>query len=134
MYKTILTALIAGFSLTAPAWAHEGEHHEDHTHAAPHGGVVSTVQQFHFELVSKGNQIKVYLLDDKLKLLPTKGRTGEAIVQMNGKTHRIVLKPNGEAFTGQLDLSKATKYVAVISLRIDGKMYRGRFSQPSHAL
>jgi hypothetical protein len=132
MRKTILTALVATLSLAAPAWAHGGDHHEDHHHDAPHGGIVRTVKPYHFELVTKGNQVRVYLLDDRLKLLPTKGRKGEAIVQLNGKTQRVTLQPNGDAFTGTLDLSKASKYVAVISLDIDGKTYRGRFSHPSH--
>jgi hypothetical protein len=132
MRKAILTAFIAALSLSAPAWAHNGEHHEDHAHVAPHGGEVRTVTPFHFELVTKGKQVQVYLLDDALKPLPAKGHKGFVVVQMDGKTRRVDLQPSGEAFTGSLDLSKAARYAAVVSLDIDGKTYRGRFSQPAH--
>jgi hypothetical protein len=132
MRKALITLWLAAVT-TVPAWAHEGETHDDHPHAAPHGGVVRTVSQFHFELVTSGDQLKVYLLDDRLRLLPTKGRKGEAIVQMGGKTQRVPLQPAGDAFVGTMNLSKASKYVAVVSLDVDGKTLRGRFSHPSHS-
>jgi hypothetical protein len=117
--------------LSGPAWAHDGHVHEDHPHAAPHGGVVRTVTPFHFELVTKGRQVQVFLLDDGLKLLPTAGRKGFLVVQMAGRTQRVDLQPSGPFFAGPLDLSKASGYAAVVSLDIDGKTYRGRFSQPA---
>jgi hypothetical protein len=132
MRKSLLTAMVVTLVLAVPAWAHDGHVHEDHPHAAPHGGVVRTVTPFHFELVTKGKQVQVYLLDDGLKLLPTAGRKGFMVVQMAGKTQRVELKPSGQCFAGALDLSKASTYAAVVSLDIDGKTYRGRFSLPAH--
>jgi hypothetical protein len=126
-----LTAAIAVLCLAVPAWAHNGVAHESHHHVAPHGGVVRSVKPYHFELVTSGKHLQVYLFDNKMKALPAKGRTGEAVLQLDGKTQRIKLVPVGDAFQAPVDLSKANKYVAVVSLGIDGKTMRGRFEQPA---
>ncbi len=91
-----ILAVLALCSLTlAPTWplAHEGEDHpasrepapegrgphtQDHAHASPHGGEVVTVGKYHYELLSQGKEVRVYLLDRKLKALPLKG-VSEAI-------------------------------------------------------
>lgn len=126
MRNRLLVAGALWLGLSAPVLAH-GDHHHD----APHGGQVRTVQQYHVELVPKPGQLLVYLLDDRLKTLPVQGRKGEVTLQRDGKTQTFALQPGKEAFSAPVDLSKASRYVAVVSLTIDGKLHRVRFAYPA---
>lgn len=126
MRNRLLAAGIVWVGLSVPALAHD-----DHHHDAPHGGQVRTMQQYHVELVPKPGQLLVYLLDDRLKTLPVQSRKGEVILQVDGQTRKLALQPGKEAFSAPVDLSKAARYVAVVSLTIDGKLHRVRFAHPA---
>lgn len=116
-----------------PASAHSGHEHQaveagDHAHHAPHGGAVRTVGKYHYELLAKTDKLQVFLLDDTLKPLPTAGITGQAIVQVPGKGKQTVtLSPKGDRFEGAATLAGTKTFVAIVSLKLDGKNQSARF-------
>ncbi|MNX63215.1 hypothetical protein D3C86_942070 [compost metagenome] len=122
------------FSLAAlPASAHSGHEHAaveagDHAHHAPHGGAVRTVGKYHYELLAKADKLQVFLLDDALKPLPTAGITGQAVVQVPGKGKQTVtLSPKGDRFEGPAALAGTKAFIAVVSLKLDGRNRSARF-------
>ena len=58
------------------ALAHSDEYLD--TQTAPHGGQVRMVQQYHYELVVKANEVSVYVTDHAGKKIDTQGATGTA--------------------------------------------------------
>lgn len=100
----------------------------EHPHKTPHGGHVVTVKQYHYELVPQGaSGFYLYLMDENMKVLPLTGVTGKAIVQLDGKKQTVDLMPMGGYLHGMVDLTKAKRYVAIVTLNIKGKPYNGRF-------
>ena len=110
-------------------YAHEGHEHEEHQHKAPHGGMVVTVQNYHYELVKKQGYILIYLMDKQMKPVALKGITGQAIVQKgkDKKTVALQIDTKIQAFKGTIDLLATKEFVAVVSLKIGGKTYSGTF-------
>lgn len=63
--KTLIFTLALGVATTA--WAHEGHHDSPGMVQAPKGGVIKSLEESHVEVVTKGNDIKVYLYSKDLK-------------------------------------------------------------------
>jgi hypothetical protein len=61
-----------------------------------HGGAIVVAGNYHVELVAKGTQVDVYLLDHNDKPVVTKGRKGVAILVVEGKSIRIALESVGD--------------------------------------
>lgn len=133
-----LYAVIALLWAVPPAVSHEGESHEaskkkegpkEHSHKAPHGGTVVTVEKYHYEMVVEEKAAHVYLLDEKENSLPISGITGSVVFQIPKKGNKTVtLSPSEDHFTAAMDLKGVEKFVAVVSLKIEGKSRVGRFS------
>lgn len=134
MIKKIGLTLGAAVTLlwaATPAISHEGEGHEasekkqgpkEHSHKAPHGGMVVTVEKYHYEMVVEEKAAHIYLLDEQEKTLPISGITGSAVFQIPKKGNKTVtLSPSGDHFTAVMDLKGVEKFVAVVSLKIEGK-------------
>lgn len=132
--KHLAIALISAFSLSAlPAVAHGNAHAPhplgEHDHHAPHGGLVRSVGEHHYELVVKPDRLLVYLMDDGMKQLPAAGKPGRALVQIPGKGRLdVLLSPAGDRFEGKAALHDVTSFVAVVSLEVEGKRQSARFS------
>jgi hypothetical protein len=77
-------ALSATLLAAVPAAAHDP--------TPRHGGRVVAAGTYHVELVAKGGQVEVYLLDHDDKPVPVKGRKGVAILVVDGKSVRIPLE------------------------------------------
>ncbi|GEM_PF-2658062 len=138
-----LCAALALLWTAPPAISHEGESHEaskkeqgqkkasqkEHSHKAPHGGMVITVEKYHYEMVVEEKAAQVYLLDEKENTLPISGITGSAVFQIPKKGNKTVtLSPSGDHFSAAMDLKEVERFVAVVSLKIEGKSRVGRFS------
>lgn len=144
--RRILAVLVLCSLTLAPTWAlaHEGEDHpvfgepapegrgpHAHAHASPHGGQVVTVGKYHYELWSQGKDVRVYLLDGKLKALPLKGVSGAITVKVPGQEMlKANLLPASGYLSAPLDLSGARSYVAIVTLNVKGVSHSGRFSNP----
>lgn len=133
-----LGAVVTLFWAATPAISHEGEGHEgskkeqghkEHGHKAPHGGTVVTVEKYHYEMVVEEKAAQVYLLDEKENTLPISGITGSVVFQIPKKGNKTVtLSPSEDHFTAAMDLKEVERFVAVVSLKIEGKTRVGRFS------
>ena len=84
---SILTG-IALLSLSVPAWAHE-------TGPGPNGGIKADAgPRYHAELVTTGtSDVVLFLFDANDKPIAAAGFRGNAILVIDGKTHRIPLEP-----------------------------------------
>ncbi len=59
---------------------------------ASHGGLVQEAGEMYLELVVKGTDVTVYILDEARKPVPGAQATGTATVLVDGKSHKIDLK------------------------------------------
>lgn len=140
-------AVMAAFFIVQPVFAHGDEDHkkpekkehehkmehkavgEEHSHKAPHGGMVITVEKYHLEMVVKPDGAQIYLLDDKEKTLPISKVTGSVIFQIPGKkitTAKLAAKE--DYLNALVDLKQVDEFVAIVSLKVDGKNQTGRFA------
>jgi hypothetical protein len=99
------------------ALAHTDEYLD--TLAAPHGGQLRMVQQYHYELVVKANEVSVYVTDHNGKHFDTEGASGTATI-LSGKNRTTVkLNPAGGnqmKGSGQFELAPDMKVVVSVTL------------------
>lgn len=96
---------------------------------AAHGGDLQEAAETWLELVVKGNDVKVYVLDHAHKPIPASRVSGTATVLVEGKSHKVELSPaEGNAVQGKLPVSAMGRIVAAVALRIDGKPVSARFT------
>ena len=115
-------ALLTALTLTAPAWGAEMK--------SAHGGRMADAGEYHVEMVTTSEVIDVYLADHDNKAVPAMGHKGVAIMVVDGKSQRIVLKPSGDAkLSGKAAgaLPKAPKGVIQITLP-KGKTVQARYN------
>jgi hypothetical protein len=102
---------------------------EGHGHKAPHGGMVITVDSYHYEMVVKAKEIRIYLLDNAEKTLPVDEITGNLILSISKKpTKKITLESKKDHLTAGVDLAGVGRFTALVSLKVDGKSRTGRFT------
>lgn len=102
---------------------------EQHGHSAPHGGTVITVDSYHYEMVVKGGELRFYLLDGAEKTLPIDDVSGQAVVRVQDRqTLRLDLERHKGYLRAKTKLDDPEKFVALVTLRIDGKSKTGRFT------
>lgn len=98
-------------------FAHGDEQHA--TPTAPHGGQVSTVQKYQYELVVKADEVSVYITDHAGKKIDTRGATGTAILLSGKRKSSMQLTPAGDnqmKGTGKFELAPDMKVVVSIAL------------------
>lgn len=120
-------ALVFSLIFVAMSSVFAQEHHGDHKHGSPHGGVVKSAGDYHLELLVKEGKMTVYLLDGKEKSLSVANAKGNAILQtVDGKASNAVLINDKTAFSYNVDKSvKLNK--AIISVVINGKTASASF-------
>ncbi len=97
--------------------------------APAHGGQMQEAAEHWVELVTKGDQLTVYVSEPDNKPLPAKEWSGKATVLVGGKTEVVALTPGeGNSATGKLAAPAAGKMTAVIQLTLDGKPAQARFA------
>ena len=127
-FNTLCLLLVCAAIFTFPANLLFAQ--EKHGHEAPHGGVVATVGDYHFELVvvDTSNTVLVYLLDSKEETVPTKGITGNVTFLFPDKTkEKVDLMVHEDYFMAAVDSSKIGEFTAVVVLKIKGGNQIGRF-------
>ena len=101
---------------------------EEHVHKSHHGGMVVTVGKYHYEMVVEHQAVHIYLLDKKEQTLPISDVTGSVFFHIPGRgTKTVTLSPSGDHFSGAVDLKGVEQFVAVVRLKIEGKILPGRF-------
>ena len=110
------------------AFAHGDEHHD--TPAGPHGGQISTVQQYQYELVLKADEVSVYVTDHAGKKIDTRGATGTATLLSGKSKASVQLTPAGDnqmKGSGKFELAPDMKVVVSIALAGQAAL-QGRFT------
>lgn len=95
---------------------------------ASHGGVVQEAGEMYLELVVKGTDVVVYVLDEARKPVPGAQASGTATILVDGKSHKVELKPaEGNSLRGTLPVEATGKVVATVALKVGGKTASARF-------
>ncbi len=95
---------------------------------ASHGGIMQEAGEMYLELVVKGTDVTVYMLDEARKPMPGAQATGTATILVDGKTHKVELKAaEGNSLHGTLPVEVGGKVVATVALKIGGKTESARF-------
>ena len=130
----IVTAVLVGIFFAVSGSivsAHEG--HDHHQEKGPHAGEIVMVGSYHYEMLVKPAEIDLYVLDKKLQTLPLKGIEGSLQLQLaNNVNKEIPLIPVGDYFKAAVDLGAVKSFIAVATLKIDGKENVGRFRHTLH--
>ena len=122
MLKIVLTAALLA---TPPAAFAHGT-----PPAAAHGGQVAEDSGENWvELVIKGDQLAVYVLDEAKAPVPSAKLTGKATVLVAGKSQSVTLAAgDANSLTGKLDAAATGKITAVLSLLVAGKPTQARIA------
>lgn len=110
------------------AFAHGDEQHD--TPTALHGGQVSTVQKYQYELVVKADEVSVYVTDHAGKKIDTRGATGTATLLSGKSKASVQLTPAGDnqmKGSGKFELAPDMKVVVSIALAGQPAL-QGRFT------
>ena len=113
--------LVGLLSLTFPALAHDAK--------GPNGGRVTDAGNYHVELVTKQNDIEVFISDSKEKPVASTGFKGLVILAVQGKPVRVTLEPSGsDRLKGSADLAIPVNAKGVVQLTApDGKTAQAKF-------
>lgn len=118
---------------TQGAFAHSDEYLD--TQTAPHGGQVRMVQQYHYELVVKANEVSVYITDHAGKEIGAQGATGTAAILSSKSKASVKLVPAGDnkmKGSGKFELAPDMKVVVSIALPGQAAL-QGRFTPMQRA-
>jgi len=98
--------------------------------APAHGGqVVEDSAEHWVELVTSGDLLTVYVLDEDRNPVPSAQLGGKATVLVGGKSQVVALAPgDGNSLTGKLAPAASGKMTAVLSLTVSGKPAQARFA------
>ena len=110
------------------AFAHGDERHDIPT--APHGGQISMVQQYQYELVVKADEVSVYVTDHAGKKIDTRGATGTATLLSGKSKASVKLSPAGDnQMKGSGQFALAPDMKVVVSIALAGQpTLQGRFT------
>jgi hypothetical protein len=131
MSKSLAIVFItATLAVSLPVAAHTEEYFD--SVAAPHGGQMRMAGPYHLELVTKDNEIVLYVADHGDKKIGTEGGVGKASIQIGkGKPKSsIKLEPAGDNMlkgTGDFTVTPETTIITFIKLP-DQEAQSARFS------
>jgi len=95
---------------------------------ASHGGIVQEAGEMYLELVVKGTDVTVYVLDEARMPVPSAQASGTATILVNGKSHKVELKAaDGNSLHGTLPVEASGKVVATVAIKVGGKTASARF-------
>ena len=102
--------------------------------AAAHGGQVQDAHGNWVELVVHGDQVEVYVMDERGGPISASQVSGTATVMVGGQPEKVQLAPvEGNELTGKLASPALGKTVATVSLKINGKTATARFASAETA-
>lgn len=120
--------IVAGL-LTVSAGSAYAQH--SHAHAAPNGGQIQAIGKYEGELVVRGAQATLYVVDEAEKKVDASTLSASAIILAKGNQQKTVeLKPAGEnKLAGSVDFPVEGKFRATITLRnASGEIGKARYS------
>lgn len=102
-----------------------------HSHAAPNGGQIQKIGSYEGELVVKGSDIILYVVDADEKKVDAAPLSATAVVLAKGNVQKTVeMKPAGEnKLAGKVDFPVEGKFRAAVSLKTaSGEAGKARYS------
>lgn len=117
---SFLAALIIGTAAMA----------EPHSHGekGPKGGPMEDVAGLHAELLTSGDTLTLYVYDEAVKPVPTKGFTATALVTRGKDRETVKLEPaDGNGLRGQAKAAVAGATIAVTLRTAGGRSGQARF-------
>ena len=124
--STIVRASALALALALPGTASA-----QHSHAAPNGGQIQAIGKFEGELVVKGAQATLFIVDDAEKKVDASAMTASAVVLAKGNQQKTVeMRPAGEnKLVGAVDFPVEGKFRATVTLRTAaGEAGKARYS------
>lgn len=106
-----------------------------HSHAAPNGGQIQKIGAYEAELVVKGSDVMLYVVDDKEQKVDASKLSATAVVLAKGNEQKTVeLKPTGDnKLAGKADFPVEGKFRATVTLKTaTGEAGKGRYSLDAH--
>lgn len=127
MFRRVFLALALALILSPAAAMAEGK---GHSHTAPHGGQIQSIGTYEAELVIKGTELTLYLVDENEKEISSTGFEATAVVLAKDGQKSVILKPaNGNQLVGKGDFAYEGKFRATVTLTSLGKeIGKGRFN------
>ena len=122
----MLLVLALGF---APGAALAQAH--SHAHAAPNGGQIQQIGTYEAELVAKGSDMMLYVVDDQEKKVDVSKFSATAVVLAKGNQQKTVeMMPSGEnRLLGKVDFPVEGKFRATVTLKTaTGEAGKGRYN------
>lgn len=117
----VTLGLVAGLGTAALA----------HDHPAPNGGQIKQIGPYEAELVVKGSEMTLHVLDEQDRKVDASTLSATAVVLAKGNEHRTVeMKPAGDnRLSGKVDFPFDGKFRATVSLKTPkGEAGKGRYT------
>lgn len=102
-----------------------------HSHAASNGGQVQQIGAYEAELVVKGADLMLYIVDNQEKKVDASKFSATAVVLAAGNQQKTVeMSPSGEnRLAGKIDFPITGKFRATVSLKGgEGEAGKGRYN------
>lgn len=130
--KTLeLLALIVGLSLGAAPGLGADKH--DHGKRGPNGGEVVDAGPYHLELVVKGQELSLYVQDNKHGKVAVKEAKATATVMSSGSKATVTLAPTGDnVLTGAGKFEAKEDLRVLVSLALPGRPAQQARFTPLH--
>jgi hypothetical protein len=119
----LLTVIMVFLLSICNGLAHEGHDHRPGHKDAPHGGIIKESKSFHYELVTRGQEVLIYIYDVDMKPL-------ENLASLNYKTfaqiprrdkEELAMKVMGHHLHGKFDKGSAHRYTLILNVEDSGK-------------
>lgn len=126
--RLLQAALIsAAFAVSASAQAQT----HGHSHAAPNGGQIQRIGKLEGELVVKGSDVMLYVVDEKERKVDASKLSATAVVLAKGNEQKTVeLKPmKDNMLSGKAEFPVEGKFRATVTLKSGAaEVGKGRYS------
>ncbi|MDN3626863.1 adenylosuccinate synthase [Methylobacterium isbiliense] len=121
--RRFAAALLLALALTPGTVSAHGE-----APRAAHGGLMQEAQALWVELVVKGTDVAVYVVDHDHKPVPAAQVSGTATVLVGGQSYKVELNAAGDCVQGRLPAPVTGNVVATVALKVGGKAVSARFT------
>ena len=131
MNRLLVVILTFAFALT-PAAARAADKH-DHAKRGPNGGELVDAGPYHLELVVKGQELALYVLDSKNAKVAVDGAKATATVMSGSTKATVPMLPAGEnVLRGSGKFEPREDMKVLVSLTISGKPAQQARFTPLH--
>lgn len=127
--KPMIGTLALGLAVFLPATAWAQAH--SHSHPAPNGGQIQNIGTYEAELVVKGSDVTLFVVDDKEQKVDSSKLSATAVVLAKGNEQKTIdLKPSGEnKLSGKVNFPVEGKFRATVTLKTpSGEAGKGRYN------